>query len=154
MVGAQLGALVIAVLVLLVVWNTRRPPVVTITVADDQLTVRMGGWDIVYCCRREVCVPLSAVEGVCVARRDAVPAQGLRLPGTGIPGVIRAGSFGSADERDFWDVRRAEQVLVIQMRPGMAEYRRIVVEVQDPHAEMLRLRPVVGAAVLPLPAAL
>ena len=148
--GAALGVVFVIALLALLVWNTRRPAALDISVRDDRLVVRMLGWDVIYCCRREVSVPVAAVEGVCVARRESVPAKGLRVPGTSIPGVIRAGSYGSGDERDFWDVRRGEDVLVVQLRPGADEYRRLVLEVRDPHSEMLRLRPILGAAVLPL----
>jgi hypothetical protein len=148
--GAGLGAVAITALVALLVWNTRRPPALNITVQDDQLTVRLLGWDVLYCCRRQVIVPLAAVDGVCVAPRQDIPVQGLRLPGTGIPGVIRAGSYGTGDQRDFWDVRRAAEVLVIQMKPRAAGYRRMVLEVPDPHGELTRLRPTLGPTVLPL----
>jgi hypothetical protein len=55
-----------------------------------------------------------------------------------------AGSYGTGDKRDFWLVRKADELLVIELRPGAA-YRRIVLEVSDPHAEALRLRPELGA---------
>ena len=41
-------------------------------------------------------------------------------------------------------MRKAQQVLVAELAPGAA-YRRIVLEVPDPHAEALRLRPLVGS---------
>jgi hypothetical protein len=150
-VASALAGAVIAVAVGFLVWNTRRPASVEIAVEGDQLVVRMRGLDVVYCCRRQLVEPLAAVAGVCVARRDSLPTGGLRLPGTAIPGVIRAGSYGTGDDRDFWDVRRSAEVLVIQMTPGAAEYRRIIVEVPDPHSEMIRLRPTLGASVLPVP---
>src|SRR5438270_8317223 len=87
---------------------------------------------------------------VCVSRRDLVPAEGLRLPGTSMGRVIRAGSFGTGDARDFWDVRGAETVLVIECKAGAAEYRRLVLQVPDAHEQALKLRPVLGAVAMPL----
>lgn len=129
--------------------STGRPARVTVPVDDDQVHVRLHGWDAVLCLRRQITVPVAAVDGVCVSRRDHVPAAGIRLPGTSIPGTIRAGSFGIGDRRDFWEVRRAQQLLVIQMTPGAAEYRRIVLEVSGPRAELGRVRPRLGPTVLP-----
>ena len=146
MTGAELGAIVIAALLALLVWNTRRPPAVEVSVHGQQLTVRMRGWDVVFCCRRQVVVPLSALADVAVARREDVPAEGLRVPGTSIRGIIRAGSYGSRDRRDFWDVRQGSQFLVIETRPGTHEYRRIVLEMPDAHDEMLRLRTVLATS--------
>ena len=40
-------------------------------------------------------------------------------------------------------VRKTEHVLVIELQPGAA-YRRLVLEVPDPHAEAIRLRPALG----------
>lgn len=89
-------------------------------------------------------IPVASVAGVAVAPRRLVPQTGFRLPGTGIPGVLRAGSYGTGARRDFWLVRRADLVLVIELHPG-GRYRRLVLEVPDPHAEALRLRPHLGS---------
>ena len=130
--------------VLAALLSVRRPPNVRLRLDADQLVVELRGWDALYCCRRRVEIPIVQSAGVGVYDRSLVPATGLRLPGTSIPGVIRAGSYGRGDARDFWDVRKGAQVLVIQLKPGTS-YRRIVLEVDDPHAELLRLRPALGA---------
>jgi hypothetical protein len=41
-------------------------------------------------------------------------------------------------------VRNADHLLVVELEPG-EPYRRIVLELPDPHAEALRLRPLLGA---------
>jgi hypothetical protein len=123
--------------------NMRRATNIRIHVADGQLNVELRGWDAFYCCRRSIQLPVEQVAGVGVCRRDLVPAQGFRLPGTSFPGVIRAGSYGTGSRRDFWDVRSATQLLVVQLAEG-APYRRIVLEVPDPRETMLALRPALG----------
>jgi len=122
----------------------RRSPAVTVSVENDMLHVRLGTLDRLYCFRRDLTVPVNDVEGVAGAPRHLMPAGGMRRPGTGIPGVIRAGSFGTGPSRDFWDVRKAETLLVIELRPG-AEYRRIVLELADPSTASRELRPLLGA---------
>lgn len=124
--------------------NMRRPANVAIRVERDHLVVALRGWDAIYCCRRRVEAPLSEIEGVGLYARDRVPVEGPRLPGASFPGVIRAGSFGVGDRRDFWDVRRGQQVLVVQMKPG-AEFRRLVLEVPEPQEKLAQLRPLLGA---------
>ncbi|MBV9097049.1 MAG: hypothetical protein JO079_03235 [Frankiaceae bacterium] len=131
-------------LVVLLLWNVRRPANVRLDVRGDQLIVELRGWDTLYCVKRRIVVPVADVEGVGVYQRGQVPAEGLRMPGTGVPGVIRAGSYGTGTTRDFWDVRNGAEVLVVQLKPGNG-YRRIVLEVPEPREEMLRLRPVLGA---------
>src|SRR4029077_3308282 len=100
----------------------RRATNVRISIEDPYLNVELRGWDAFYCCRRRVRIPTDQVLGVGVFKRDVIPAQGLRLPGTSFPGVIRAGSYGTGSRRDFWDVRTAPQVLVFQLSDG-APYR-------------------------------
>jgi hypothetical protein len=118
--------------------------VIDLAVVDDALRVRISGWDAVWSLCRGMTIPLASIRGIAVAPRAKVPATGLRLPGTGVPGVIRAGSYGTGATRDFWLVRRAGEVLVIELEPG-EPYRRIVLELPDPHEVCLRLRPRTGA---------
>ena len=131
------------ILVAVLILNMRRPAKVSVRIDGEQLIVELRGWDVFYCCRRRVVVPLNEVEGVGVFPRDMVPRQGLRLPGAAFPGVIRAGSFGIGAKRDFWDVRTGAQLLVVQLKPGAA-YRRLVLELPDPQEQLRRLRPILG----------
>jgi hypothetical protein len=131
--------LVVALLV-----GTRRPSAVELVMDGDVLRIRIKGKDAIYSLRRSLVLPVASIKGIAVAPSHLVPRTGLRLPGTSVPGVIRAGSYGTGPTRDFWLVRRAEQLLVLELEPG-APYRRVVLEVPDPHGEVLRLRPVLGA---------
>jgi hypothetical protein len=138
--------LLVLLLVLLaaVLRATRKPVNLQVTVADDALHVRFLGWDAFWLLQREVVVPIAQVRGVTVARLDAVPREGVKLPGAGVPGLIRAGIWRAGPDRDVWDVRQAEHVLWIELEPG-ADYRRLILEVPDPHAAALELRPVLGS---------
>ncbi|MDX6216106.1 MAG: hypothetical protein QOG99_1690 [Frankiales bacterium] len=130
--------------VLAVLLPVRRPPRNRLTIGDDALRLQLGVWDKLYCCRSDVVVAIADVEGVTVSPRRLVPVSGIRLPGTAIPGLMRAGSYGRGSARDFWNVRRADSLLVIQLRPGAA-YRRLVLEVIDPTTTARDLRPALGA---------
>jgi hypothetical protein len=143
-VNSLLLAVVPLAALALLLLRMRKPPRLTLDVEGNVLRVRQGFWDGVYCLKRGLDLPVAEIEGVSAAPRGVIPATGLRLPGTSMPGVIRAGSYGTGATRDFWNVRRAKIVLVVQMRP-VANYRRIVLEVPDPHAQALRLVPALGA---------
>jgi hypothetical protein len=121
-----------------------RKPRITLELDVDVLRLRHGPWDTLYTMTRRLEIPVAHIAGVAAAPRDQVPATGMRLPGTSLPGVIRAGAYGIRPNRDLWNVRRAKTVLVIQLLPGAA-YRRLVLEVPDPTAEAARLRPALGA---------
>jgi hypothetical protein len=121
-----------------------RKPKITLTLEGGNLHVAQGLLDALYSLKGRLDLPLSQIQGIAVASREQVPRTGLRLPGTSVPGVIRAGCYGTGPARDFWNVRRGDTVLVIQMRPG-ASYRRVILQVDDPEAEAARLIPTVGA---------
>jgi hypothetical protein len=135
---------VLALVVGLLLLASALAPRVSLLVEGDSLRVHLSTLDKLVCCRGDLVVPLAQVAAVTAARSVDVPRTGLRLPGTSLPGVIRAGSYGRGDERDLWDVRRGDAVLVLQLRGG-APYRRVVLEVPDPAAEERRLQPVVAS---------
>jgi hypothetical protein len=144
MPAGPVPALVLVVAVGLLLAGARRPSKISLDVIGDHLAVRVSGKDALYAMSRGMTIPLASIQGVAVVPAADVPRTGMRLPGTSIPRVLRAGSFGTQPERDFWLVRRAEELLVVDLRPG-GRYRRLVLEVTDPRAECLRLRPLTGA---------
>lgn len=147
--GAVAGLVPLVVLLPLlaaVLLATRRPADLRLTLSDGALHVDFLGWDAFWLLKRRIVVPVDQVQGVTVARLDHVPREGRKLPGANVPGMIRAGVWVAAPDRDVWDVRRGEHVLWIELVPG-ADYRRLVLEVPDPHATALELRPVLGSFV-------
>jgi hypothetical protein len=143
-----LPAVVLIAAVVPLLLATRRPPDVRVWTSDSQLCVRVAGWDAVWVLRRGVSIPVAQVQGVAVAPLSRIPRQGWKLPGASIPGVIRAGVWATAGNRDLWDVRTAEQVLWIELQPG-APYRRIILQLPDAHATALELRTVLDPFIPP-----
>jgi hypothetical protein len=141
------GAIAVAVLVALLGLlglAVARPSRATIEVAEESVRVRLHGFDALLALCREVVVPRSAVVAVRAAAKADVPAKGIRLPGTSVPGLVRAGSFGTGPRRELWDVRRASSYLVLDLAPGQ-RFHRIVLEVTDPDAEAARLHGLLSA---------
>ena len=118
-----------------IIWLPAR---VEVTVEGDAVVVTPRGFDALLCLRGRIVVPLAAVAMVRVVPRREAPRTGLRRPGTAVPGLVLAGSYGSGEQRTFWDVRRAERVLVVSCRLG-SEYKALVVEVPEPDAVAERL---------------
>ena len=110
-----------------------------IDVEDGELVVRLRGWDVFWCLRASVTVPLRAVRAVRAADRSELPRPGRQLPGVSVPGLITAGSSGVGDDRTFWDVRRAHRVLEVACLPG-AGYRALILELPDPDGVAHRLQ--------------
>lgn len=123
-------------------------PAVDVNLDGGDLVVRIRGLDMLAAFRRTVRIPADHVRGIVVQHRDRVPAIGFHFPGLAVPGVLYAGAFGFGDDRSFWHVRRAELLLRVECLPG-AEFRRLVLQVDDPTALASRLRPTLGAYVPP-----
>jgi hypothetical protein len=136
---AIVGLVLVALVALL-----NRPARFDARVDGDHLVVRLRGWDCLWCCRRTVRIPVAHVRGISVEARARIPLTGLRWPGTWLPGVITAGSFGAGPDRSFWNVRAGDYVTRIELHTGAA-YSRIVLEPADPQALALTLRPQLGA---------
>lgn len=101
-----------------------------IVIEDGQLTVRVEGVDRVLALKSTIRVPLTHVRGV-----TPYPEVNMginwrlwRLPGTEIPGVVRAGSFYHAGKGwYFFDVHDPQKSIAIDLIDE--RYQRIVVQV-------------------------
>ena len=111
---------------------------VTLSVRPPTLEVRVQGWHQLWALKRQLHVPLAAVQSV---RHDPDAARGfwkgLRLPGTHVPGLIVAGSYYQSGEWTFYDVVKSQNTVVVELKE--ADYDRLVVEVADPAATVRRL---------------
>jgi hypothetical protein len=127
---------------------TQFVPWLDVDVVGSDLVVRMRGLDMLVAFRRSLRIPIDHVRGVAVQHRDRLPGLGFQFPGVAVPGLLYAGTFGLGNDRSFWLVRRAELLLRVECH-SQAEFRRIVLQVPDPSALALKLRPVLGAYVPP-----
>jgi hypothetical protein len=113
---------------------------VTVEIEDDTVYVRMHDRDVFWALKRTVAVPLRRIERVEVVETRRLRGRLLlRFPGTFVPGVIKAGSYGLPGRWEFWCVHRARWVLAIECYPG-AYYDLVAVETDDPHEDALRIR--------------
>ncbi len=56
--------------------------------------------------------------------------KGIRLLGTHVPGVIRAGTYSHAKKLQFWDVIRSEKAIIVEL--ANSRYEKLIIEVADP----------------------
>lgn len=85
-------------------------------------------------------VPLSHILDVRVVDPNVARAwwKGLRLPGTHLPGFLTAGTFYKDGKRIFWDVSNPESAIVVELTGE--KYHQLIVEVDDPAAEVARFQ--------------
>jgi hypothetical protein len=125
------------------------PVNIRLTVRDAMLVVEPRGLDVLLTLRRRIMVPISQIVSVQVASRAQANQPGshpprVRRPGTAVAGVafagvVTAGSYGTAEYRAFWDVRRRDALLMINCTPA-SPYRKLVLEFADPYLAVTQLR--------------
>jgi hypothetical protein len=112
---------------------------VGVTIVGDRVRFDVEGWDKLWALRSSLEIPLAHILTV---RQDPEPARGwwhgLRMPGTQIPGVLTAGTFYQHDGAVFYDVHDPERTIVLELEHE--HYRRLVIEVEDPHATLTLLQ--------------
>jgi hypothetical protein len=104
---------------------------VQVTINGDRVLFEVEGWDKLWSLRSRLEIPLAHIKG---AHPDPDPAmgwfQGLKLAGSDLPNIFRAGTFYQEGGLVFWDVHRPEHALVVDL--DHERYRELVIEVADP----------------------
>ena len=116
---------------------------VEINIEGNNVTFEVRGWDKVWSLRSRLEIPLSHVSD---AHIDPDPAmgwfEGLKMGGTDIPNIFRAGTFYQEGEWVFWDVRHPEKTIVVDL--SHETYKKLIIEVADPDAEIQKLKAAIG----------
>lgn len=104
---------------------------VEITIVGDKAVFEVEGWDKLWSLRSRLEIPLAHITG---AHVDTAPAmgwfQGLKLMGTDIPNVFKAGTFYQEGDFVFWDVHEAANTIVIEL--DHEHFGKLIIEVADP----------------------
>jgi hypothetical protein len=116
---------------------------VEVSVGDGMLKVKVLGWHKILACKRRFRIPLDHVRGAQRKLEDVLAWwKGWRLCGTSIPGIIVAGWYYKDGQHVFWDVRRPQNTITIDL--VNESYSRLIVEVADPDATISLIRGVTG----------
>jgi hypothetical protein len=106
---------------------------VEITIDGDRAIFEVEGWHKLWSLRSRLEIPLAHIRAVNI---DPQPAMGwfdgLKLSGTAIPNVFRAGIFYQEGHFVFWDVHDPEKTIVIDLEDE--HFSKLVIEVADPQA--------------------
>jgi hypothetical protein len=116
---------------------------VNIKIEDDRAIFEVQGLDKLWSLKSRLEIPLAHIKG---ARADPNPAmgwfQGLRLAGTELPKIFRAGTFYQQGEFVFWDVHEPKNTIVIDL--DHERYKKLIIEVGDPDQEIKKINSSVG----------
>lgn len=99
-------------------------------VTNDSLIVRPRGLDRLWCCRREVVVPLLSITDVRVEHSPSGIPVGWRGPGLDFMGKL-SGTFHPNGERHFWNYSGSGVALGIGIAEGQ-HFQQLYLSVGDP----------------------
>jgi len=77
----------------------------------------------------DLVIPLREIIGAEVLERGWWTKLGLRVPGTGLPGLIIAGTYLKRGDRAFVSWKRGQQVLQVNL--SGSKYNRLVIGVPN-----------------------
>jgi hypothetical protein len=106
---------------------------VEIEIDGEKVVFEVEGWHKLWSLRSRLEIPLAHIKGV---HADPAPAMGwfdgLKVAGTAIPNVFRAGIFYQESNFVFWDVRDPGKTIVIDLEDE--HFVKLIVEVANPGA--------------------
>jgi hypothetical protein len=106
---------------------------VEINIEEDKAVFEVEGWHKLWSLRSRLEIPLAHIKGV---HADPEPAMGwfdgLKVAGTALPHIFRAGIFYQEGKFVFWDVHSPEKTIVIDLADE--HFGALIVEVNDPQA--------------------
>ena len=117
----------------------------TIELTSDTLIVRLSIMEKIFSARGNLHIPLSQVRGATEDNGFNGESLGLRIPGTSIPGFLKAGTFLKNAEWQFVYLKPALQPLVIELRG--AKYARLAIGTPDARAVALRINAAIAKTV-------
>ena len=104
---------------------------VTIKIEAKDAVFEVEGWDKLWSLRSRLQIPLEHIRR---AHVDPNPAmgwfEGLKLAGTDVPNIFRAGMFYQDGGLVFWDVRHPENTIVVELEHE--RFKKLVIEVEMP----------------------
>jgi hypothetical protein len=103
--------------------------VADLVVDDTEVVVRLSPLEKVGAMRGDVHVPLSAVTGVRVSDDPWSELRGVRMPGTGLPGVISLCTRRGPGVRDFAAVYLRLPAVVVET--SGADFDRLIISRRD-----------------------
>lgn len=119
-----------------------------IELTESTLLIHVQGVHKILALKSQLEIPLIHVIGAeidptVVEKWGHLNLKELRAPGTGLPGVIKAGSFHLEGQWAFWDVHDPRKAITIKLADE--HYTRLVLEVPEPAAAVARIEEAVRA---------
>lgn len=102
---------------------------VDIVQENDHIRFVIKGWHKVWALKGSLAVQKQNITAVYASDNKIDYYTGLRMPGTYVPFLIRAGTYITNGEKYFWDVTRYSKTIVVVLKNE--RYKELHVGVKD-----------------------
>jgi hypothetical protein len=102
----------------------------TIDVSSGRLDITLSGWDRFLALKHELSIPLDHITAVDVKPAPHMGWITLGKIGSRWPGRFTVGSFRTREGWSFWNIRKGERVVVIELERN--KFSQLVFEVAHP----------------------
>jgi hypothetical protein len=111
-----------------------------VVIMDDQLVVNMQGVRKVAALKSEFSVPLRNVKSVALNTEawDESPKFGQKRMGADLYGFYFGGTFRQEGDKVFYDLKRKEDAIVIELCDIEEDFSRLIIGVDNPE-EIVKL---------------
>lgn len=117
-----------------------------LSIDNGLLHVKLEGLEKVWALKSSLSVSLANVTEVRAKEPDEKPRSywtGLRMPGTFVPWVLKAGTYFTSFGKEFWYVTAGKGFLVLYLKEGA--YQRVVLGLDDAEVWAQRVRAAVAS---------
>ncbi len=101
-----------------------------IEVEGGQVSIHLSFAEKIGALHGDLHFPISGVRAVRIVDKPFCEIEGIRSPGTGVPGLIALGTYRAHGRRDFVAVYRGERGVVIEI--DNTKYRRVILSAKEP----------------------
>lgn len=109
---------------------------VDVTLKDDTFVFKIMGWHQIWALQSGFSFPKSAVVNAYQDPEELKKWAGWRV-GTHVPFLITAGIFSKKGQRNFWDVTRSKNTIIVTLKNQV--YDKLYIEVKNPQETLTLL---------------
>lgn len=102
---------------------------VSVTATPEKFIFKIEGWHQIWALCDKIIISREDVLNVYQDREELRKWKGFRV-GTEIPGIITAGTFSWKGKRNFWDVMKKKNTLIVELQNNT--YTKLYIEVENP----------------------
>jgi hypothetical protein len=104
-----------------------------IKIEDETVVIHLSRAEKFGALHGDLRFPRSAVRAARVVDKPFAEIQGVRSPGTRVPGIMALGTWRRrGGERDFVAVYRGERGIVVEVDPNASSFMRVILSTKDP----------------------